>query len=393
MRQRILAGLILSVPGATVQAASFTPLGSLIGPTTGFTYSHANGISADGSVVVGRSFDGTGAQAFRWTRDGGMVGLGHLASGRDSNSLAFDVSANGDVVVGESGARPFRWTNGTGIVDLGVLPTYAWGFAFAVSADGSVVVGQNSSDRSTLPPDFRDEAFRWTTQSGLVGLGDLPDAEFSSYAFDVSTDGSVIVGRGTTDPNDGIRDSAWEAFRWTSDSGMVGLGDLPGSSFQSEANAVSADGSIIVGYGISDSGWEGFRWTSTGGMVGIGSLCADCTTTPLDVSADGSVIVGMSQADLDDDDAIFWTDDAGWQLLYDVLLANGATGLSGWTLTQANAVSADGRWIAGWGYNALGQEEAFLADIAPVPLPAVGWLLAPAFGLIGWLRRPRVATN
>ena len=38
-----------------------------------------------------------------------------------------------------------------------------------------------------------------------------------------------------------------EAFRWTEGSGMVGLGDLAGGSFYSVANAVNADGSVVVG--------------------------------------------------------------------------------------------------------------------------------------------------
>ncbi len=45
-----------------------------------------------------------------------------------------------------------------------------------------------------------------------------------------------------------ISASGREAFRWTSGGGMVGLGDLPGGESDSEANGVSADGSVVVGY-------------------------------------------------------------------------------------------------------------------------------------------------
>ena len=43
------------------------------------------------------------------------------------------------------------------------------GYAFpkGISADGSVVVGQS-----------RDQAFRWTQATGMVGLGDLPGGIF-----------------------------------------------------------------------------------------------------------------------------------------------------------------------------------------------------------------------
>lgn len=87
-------------------------------------------------------------------------------------------------------------------------------------------------------------------------------------------------------------------FRWTSDGGMVGLGDLPGGSFFSRAFAASADGSVVVG--VSDSGPlaeddEAFRWTSTGGMVGLGDLLGGgFSSAALDTSADGSVVAGIS---------------------------------------------------------------------------------------------------
>ena len=54
-----------------------------------------------------------------------------------------------------------------------------------------------------------------------------------------------------------------------------GLGDLSGGDFESSADAVSADGSVVVGYGTrgtSASSREAFRWTSDGGMVGLGYL-------------------------------------------------------------------------------------------------------------------------
>lgn len=57
----------------------------------------------------------------------------------------------------------------------------------------------------------------------MVGLGDFPGGEFGSQAYGVSADGSVVVGFGAP-----AAPSFFEAFRWTSAGGMVGLGDLPG---------------------------------------------------------------------------------------------------------------------------------------------------------------------
>src|SRR5262245_39101254 len=51
---------------------------------------------------------------------------------------------------------------------------------------------------------------------------------------------------------------------------LQSLGDLPGGSFDSRANAVSADGSVVVGFGDNAAGYQdAFRWTAAAGMVGL----------------------------------------------------------------------------------------------------------------------------
>jgi probable HAF family extracellular repeat protein len=73
----------------------------------------------------------------------------------------------------------------------------------------------------------------------FIRLGSLTDENFGSAAEAVSSDGSVVVGS-SNNPNER------EAFRWTVETGMVGLGDLPTGEFRSEASGVSADGRIVV---------------------------------------------------------------------------------------------------------------------------------------------------
>ena len=87
--------------------------------TLGGGESWANGVSADGSVVVGWSYNAAFyGRAFRWTALGGMQGLGTLPGG--NWSAAHDVSADGSVVVGwaENAAgqwRAVRWTASGGV--------------------------------------------------------------------------------------------------------------------------------------------------------------------------------------------------------------------------------------------------------------------------------------
>ena len=169
----------------------------------------------------------------------------------------------------------------------------------------------------------------------------------------------------------------------------LGLGQLPGGSYAG-ANAVSADGSIIVGSGQTATGTRGFRWTQADGMTALAELSGGIEWGSAEaISADGSVIVGSS-ADESGEQAVIWTQGAGIQRLFDVLVARGID-LTGWSLLAAFDVSDDGRFIVGWGYDPDNHQAAFLAELTPVPtLPAV-WLFGSALGMLGWMRR-RVPT-
>jgi probable HAF family extracellular repeat protein len=202
-------------------------------------FSEATGVSADGSVIVGRSWVGLITEAFRWTSADGLKRLGPL----DPNSPysgAHDVSADGSVVVGISDREAFRWTTLEGMSGLGFLDSGdSVSEAIAASASALVVVGKSGI-----------HAFRWTAVEGMVSLG----GRFND-AFAVSADGSVIVGRELGAES--------HAFRWTAADGMqnlqdllVGLGlDLTGWSLE-VATGVSADGLTIVGSGTNPDGFQ-----------------------------------------------------------------------------------------------------------------------------------------
>jgi probable HAF family extracellular repeat protein len=110
---------------------------------------------------------------------------------------------------------------------------------------------------------------------------------------------------------------AWVVVAWAAlpslAQQLIWLGTLGGDS--SWALGVSADGSVVVGYAQNAAGQlRAFRWTAVGGME-------DLNTT------------------------------------YAHLLTNGSV------LEMASAISPDGRYIVGQGYNAAtGREEAFLLD-------------------------------
>ena len=128
----------------------------------------------------------------------------------------------------------------------------------------------------------------------MVGLGDLPGGKFKSAASAVSADGSVVVGWSNSA-------SGREAIRWTREDGIVGLGDLPGGMFKSWATAVSADGLVVVGGSGPTNGGRAFVWTPASGMRNFKDVLEndfglDVPWWPkraYGISADGATIVGI----------------------------------------------------------------------------------------------------
>jgi len=346
----------------TTNAASFRGLGDL--PGGGFL-SVAMGVSSNGQVVVGYSSSANGTEGVRWTPTNGLVGLGDLPGGTFS-SAANAISPEGTVIVGvgrsASGGEAFRWTEATGMVGLGDLPGSAFNStAYGVSADGKVIVGIGVSTLSGT----RQEAFRWTSTNGMVALGDLPGGNYTSQAWAVSADGTVIVGSSSSS---NATAAVAEAFRWTVATGMVALGDFLNGNFNSIAYGISADGSVIVGRGYSgafdDNTHEAFSWKSDTDLIHLGfTSCSDWSIAHA-ASADGSVIVGDPESNRGDC-AFIWDAQHGMRNLHEVLTNEYELQLTGWQLSGARGISADGTVIVGFGTNPTGQTEGWIADLTP----------------------------
>ncbi|NEX48601.1 autotransporter domain-containing protein [Pseudotabrizicola algicola] len=326
------AAVTLSCMGATafaqvLECDSAAPVGTEayeicdLGTLDTGTRSAASGVSADGTVVIGSANTNDGMRPFRWTQSGGMQNLGVLY---DDYTTARGVNADGTVVVGTSGNRAFRWVDGVGMSDIGTL---AGGntTANAVSPDGSVVVGYSTVSDLQL-------AYRWTEtsmESLITGT--------HSEAFGVNSDGTVIVGHYYT--------GWWVAFRWVEGSGMQSLGSL-GGYVRSRANAVTPDGSIVVGSAATaDDSTHAFRWIANGTagvssnpqMEDLGTFEGGSYSDATAVNADGSVVVGYSD-DGASGWAFRWVEGVGMQNL---------GGLTGASYSIANGVSADGSIVVG----------------------------------------------
>jgi probable HAF family extracellular repeat protein len=251
------------------EATGIIPLGDL----PGWDFYSIGEAVADNGTAVGKGHSTAAStytlawEAFRWTFSGGMVGMGDLPGG-DFWSEGAGISADGTVIVGRGnygvqiGApwhEAWRWTAQTGMVRLGRLYQEGYSYAYGVSADGGVVVGQAKNSA------YRDEAFRW--ENGIMtGLGTIEPAHDTSIAYAVSADGTTVVGF-SRQSGQGNR-----AFRWTAETGMTYLGDMPDGLRAEVALGVSHDGSRVAGTGQNS---RGFIWDEEHGSRWIGQILVD----------------------------------------------------------------------------------------------------------------------
>ncbi len=188
-------------------------------------------------------------------------------------------------------------------------------------------------------------------------------------AVAVSADGSVVVGSYHTP-------AGQRAFLWTTAGGRVPL-DQPTDLTWSWATDVSANGDYVSGYGGSQfgtrEGWEGIRWHVGGNFDRI--AVPDAAVWLNGISGDGSIVAGTSQgvAANDPEMAFRWTKDTGIDYigsLYEALpihrsstVAISADGLT----IVGDSIGVDGttsyrdafRWTQGEGMTSLG---AFTAN-------------------------------
>lgn len=308
------------------QQATLTWLGTLGGGK-----SEAQGVSHDGSVVVGVSNKANGSyHAFKWTAANGIQDMGTLGG---DGSEATGISSDGSVIVGwsdDSSAiyRAFKWTAIDGMQDFGAGN---WSKASGVSADGLVIAVNSNS-----------MAYRWTLSGGLENLGNLGGN--STGVSNVSADGSMLVGSSN--------DSAGNpyAFRWIGGTGMQQIGP-----FYSFARGVSGDGNTVTGSETGSAGLHrAFKWTQSGSFeFNIAGNFSQGNA----VSGDGAIIVGDNGGG-----AFRLTASGGLEELnqvYSNLLTPGSELYTAW------GISPDGQFLVGSGRNGItGQDEGYLLNIS-----------------------------
>jgi uncharacterized membrane protein len=233
-----------------VGTATWTNRGGLVPTGWDGSVSSTWGMSSDGSAIVGLGWlTAANAHAVKWDATNGVVDLGSMVSGRSSR--ANGISADGAVVVGwqdeSTGTRSgAKWVDGveTFITDSNGDNV---GEAGAVSADGSTIIGSANPN-----------PYVWKAATGLTYITH-PNASFffKGGATGVSGDGATVIGFYRAF---GAPPMSGEGFIWTETGGRVNLNDYV-ASLGIDANgvvmglplAISQDGKKIAGMGMNAS--------------------------------------------------------------------------------------------------------------------------------------------
>jgi streptogramin lyase len=158
---------------------------------------------------------------------------------------------------------------------------------------------------------------------------------------------------------------------------MVALPNIPGAEVNASAEAVSGDGSVVVGFANTSTTdiyqTQAVRWVGPG--FGSAQLLGTLpgSTSPhsdaLAVSPDGSRIVGTAMDETGNNAAFLWDAAHGMRKVSQVLLEDYGVDVGGWTLTEArgiSAINAAGEFtVVGAGIDPAGNPEGWVALLSP----------------------------
>ena len=301
----------------------------------------------------------------------GQIGGDLTADGRTVFGAVFEPATLKHIV--------YSYTPGVGITRSGATQDND---VVRCSGDGSAVIWtaydlENLAGLGTnrYTPHLWRPALGTVTNLGKPSWGSSCDA-FATELFDLAAGGRYAVGGGYTNSTCGpyraqrydIQTNAWEIL-------PVSTSPPPwnAQAALTRADAVSSDGSVVVGYDENYADASQQRWRGAAVWVRNGSTW---TQTILDryankayaVSADGSTIVGKLSAattqatfGIPDSLPVYWTrSGSSWTPHI----------LSGDDTMQATAVSADGHTIVGSGGDDPGGWIWHLGDETPTGITA-----------------------
>lgn len=340
--------------------AALTSIGSaqqllIIPPAADDTTSAIAAISADGSTIVGTTSRPAPfrqrAIAASWRQGLAPAVLPSLVSGQ--TSVATSVSCDGSIIGGQSGStnepQGVLWINGQ-IVPAGFLVgpgATRSSLVNAISCDGSRFAGQATSAAGEL------EGFYAVLSDGvpgvMQGIGFISGGPRNVSSVNAITQDGSMIGRASWSNASG---SGFDQFILSPVAGATpaALGLSQGFGTDDSANAVTPDGGVIVGAVTVPDAFGGEvlvpSRTVLGGVTAL-IPCEEGSGSATGVSADGRVMVGFNNC-LGPNRAFIWDPVNGYRLIEDILRDAGVLP-TGYSLTIATGVSADGTVVVGNG--------------------------------------------
>jgi|GEM_PF-6854489 len=290
-------------------------------PASGFVAAFPEALAPDGFSLIGTMTTSGGSRSpFFWTPAGGTLDLTGFLAPASTQLRLVDVSAP------TAGA-------GTVIGDL-LVPT---------------------------PMGQLTQAFTLALGGSPVPIGDLPGGADTSFAVAVDSSGRFAACNGESA-------LGGEAFVHDSTTGVLTpVGSLAsGAQFYSEAWDLSSDGSVVVGFSLDAAGLpRAFRWSAATGIVSLGTLPGGTLSFATATNTDGSIIVGFGDDTLGNTRAWIWTQRCGVlrDLQTEIITVYGQANAAGWTLVTADGMSDTG-FVAGSGADPAGNAQIWTSQIA-----------------------------
>ncbi len=316
-------------------------------------------ITPDGSIVVGTL---PNYQAFKWTlADNNLASLGGYGNGGqvaisdDGTKVGYSMKNASNVI------QPAVYENGAW--SLVPLPPNAvspcsggWGSTYDMSGDGSTVVGLMYTNGCATAG-----ALAFYSKNGVSQtLPKSPDALTRALrANAVNYDGTVVVG--WSDATSGLRRGAYWNVGLDGVSGPVHVIQTDPTKFAGEALDVTRDGSTIIGlnaWNVSTDPTVAWHYSQSGGLEFYPNLENAAKGAAGCISDDGQIVGGWSDMPNPSGFGTYrvptiYTPALGWFDLNAFLNAQG-TYAQDITIANPMAMSADGRTIVGWAGSIFG---------------------------------------
>ncbi|MBP6531697.1 MAG: T9SS type A sorting domain-containing protein [Bacteroidia bacterium] len=327
------------------------------------TYFEATGVSNQGNVV---GYEAQAGPYSIWNPDSATVlNIDGLAPGLGIGSQA-RYSDDGNYISGTSrsavGFEMARYdVAGNSWQTLG-----GFGFpldsnisgGFNISGDGNTVVGNSWAD--TTGGFVYTHAVAWNSTEGFMDLGSLfANIGRSTRGNAVSGDGSIVVG--WQDFNGPWKSAVWRknpaGGYFPNEYLLIDTNGNPNDEFNQlgECSAVSSDGNWIGGYGDYANNNEPWIWSRATGVINLGVLPNAGAGNVAGINSDGTIVVGWFNGQFFGDPQIpfIWTPTGGLQNLNSYISNDLGYSTGPVVVYSAFCLSENGEYLAGYGVDTV----------------------------------------